>query len=73
MERYGACSDGLVGLLRLVAGTGDREVGDRDYSATAPSRLTHAAQIVVFGGVIADAEMLSSAIEADFYSRARAD
>jgi hypothetical protein len=73
MERYGACSDGLVGLLRLIAGTGDREVGDRDYSASAPSRVTHAAQIVVFGGVLADAEMLSSVLEADVYRRARAD
>ena len=57
----------------LRARAGDREVGDRDYSASAPSRVTHAAQIVVFGGVLADAEMLSSVLEADVYRRARAD
>jgi hypothetical protein len=43
------CGDGLVGLVRLIAGAGHMEPWETDYSPTATSRVTHVAQCVVFG------------------------
>ena len=60
IERYGHCSDGLVGLVRLIAGAGKREPWEDDYSPTASSLVTHVAQCVVFGAVMADAAMLEA-------------
>ena len=71
VERYGHCSDGLVGLLRLIAGAGEREPWEESYSPTAPSRVTHVAQCVVFGAVMADAAMLDSVLEMDVWESER--
>ena len=60
IERYGHCGDGLVGLVRLIAGAGHREPWETDYSPTATSRVTHVAQCVVFGAVMSDAAMLDA-------------
>ena len=70
MERYGALSDGAVGLIRMVCGAGEREPSETEYSPTAPSRVTHAMQVVVFAGVMADAAMLAEALELDVWCRA---
>ena len=70
MERYGALSDGAVGLIRMVCGAGEREPSEAQYSPTAPSRVTHAMQVVVFAGVMADAAMLAEALELDVWCRA---
>jgi hypothetical protein len=54
---------GLCGLL--IAGAGDRVSHlpwETDYSSSAPSRVTHVAQCVVFGAVMADAAMLDAAL-----------
>ena len=71
IERYGHCSDGLVGLVRLIAGAGHSEPWETDYSSAAPSRVTHVAQCVVFGAVMADAAMLDAALEMDAWGRER--
>ena len=71
IERYGHCSDGLVGLVRLIAGAGHSEPWETDYSSAAPSRVTHVAQCVVFGAVMADAAMLDTALEMDALGRVR--
>ena len=42
---------GLVGLVRLIAGEGHREPWEEDYSAPAPSRVTHVAQCIVFSAI----------------------
>ena len=63
--------DGLVGLLRLIAGAGEREPWEESYSPTAPSRVTHVAQCVVFGAVMADAAMLDSVLEMDVWESER--
>jgi hypothetical protein len=40
-----------------------------DYSPTAPSRVTHVAQCVVFGVVMADTAMLDAALKIDAWAR----
>ena len=40
-----------------------------NYSSSAPSRVTHVAQCVVFGAVMADAAMLDAALEMDAWGR----
>ena len=40
-----------------------------NYSSAAPSRVTHVAQCVVFGAVMADAAMLDAALEMDVWGR----
>ena len=40
-------------------------------SDTAPSRVTHVAQCVVFGAVMADAAMLDSVLEMDVWESER--
>ena len=69
IERYGHCSDGLVGLVRLIAGAGRREPWETDYSSAAPALVTHVAQCVVFGAVMADAAMLDAVLELDVWAR----
>ena len=65
IERYGACCDALVGLFRQLAGVGDSDPGDRNFSFAASSRVTAVAQRVVFATVIADAAMVSRLASAD--------
>ena len=71
MERYGACSDGLQGLLRMIAGDADRDLlGADDYYFSAPSRVSYYAQHVVFAGVMGDAAMLDAVLALDTAGRA---
>ena len=56
---------------RLIAGAGKREPWEADYSPTAPSQVTHVAQCVVFGAVMADAAMLDAVLEMDVWGRER--
>ena len=73
IERYGHCGDGLVGLVRLIAGAGHREPWETDYSPTATSRVTHVAQCVVFGAVMSDAVMLDAVLELDVWGKERVE
>ena len=73
IERYGHCGDGLVGLVRLIAGAGHREPWETDYSPTATSRVTHVAQCVVFGAVMSDAAMLDAVLELDVWGKERVE
>ena len=50
---------------------GHSEPWETDYSSAAPSRVTHVAQCVVFGAVMADAAMLDTALEMDALGRVR--
>ena len=58
---------GLCGLF--ITGSGQSEPWETDYSSAAPSRVTHVAQCVVFGAVMADAAMLDAALEMDAWGR----
>ena len=45
IERFGACSDSLIGVIRTLAGVGDRDpLGDHLYTFSASSRVTFLAQ-----------------------------
>ena len=72
MERFGACSDDLVGLVTELCGEGDRAMDADDWYFTAPSRVTYYMQRVVFAGVMADAAMVDAAIDADVGRRDQA-
>ena len=57
----------MQGLLRLLAGDGDRDLMTADdFSFTAPSRVSYYAQHVVFACVMADAAMLDRVIARDY-------
>ena len=51
MERFGAVSDGLAGLIRLTVGDAARMGDEDDFSYTAQRMLSWAMQHVVFGAV----------------------
>ena len=70
MERFGACSDDLCGLVSQLCGEGERAHDAEDWTFTAPSRVTYFMQHVVFAGVMADAEMVDRALELDVAWRA---
>ena len=68
LERFGACCDELVGLIRLLCGDGDRDEAREDdymYAFSGRSRVTYVAQHVVFAAVMADAALLEHVIGAD--------
>ena len=65
VERSGACSDDMCGLVRQLCGDGDRDASSEDWSFTAPSRVTYHMQRIVFAAVIGDAAMLDAVIERD--------
>ena len=66
IERFGACSDDMLGLLRMISGDADRDLrGADDYYFTAPSRKSYYEQHVVFAAVMADAVMLQTVIGVD--------
>ena len=67
MERYGACSDDLVGLVRCLCGEGEREATADDFAVAPTSRLRYYMQRVVFAGVMADAEMVERALDRDIH------
>ena len=72
MERFGACCDDLVGLVRGFCGDGARDASDEDWCFTSPTRLGYHMQRVVFAGVMADAEMVDRALDMDI-DRTHAD
>ena len=45
----------MQGLIRMVAGDGECDAGSVEWSPTATSRITRAAQCVVFSTVMAEA------------------
>ena len=63
MERYGACSDDLVGLVRVLCGEGERDETADDYLVAPRSRFRYHMQQIVFAGVMADAEMVERATD----------
>ena len=72
MERFGACCDDMQGLIRMVAGDGECDAGSVEWSPTATSRITRAAQCVVFSTVMAEARMVRDVVDLDVYGRERA-
>ena len=66
VERFGACSDDMLAILRIIAGDADRDLMDADdWYFTAPSQRSYYSQHVVFSAVIADAQMVDSAAGLD--------
>ena len=66
LERYGACSDSLVGLFRTLCGDRERDAAAcDDYSGLVSSRVSYMASTVVFGTVLADAALVSRVIQID--------
>ena len=66
LERYGACSDSLVGLFRTLCGDRERDAAAcDDYSGLVSSRVSYMASTVVFGTVLADAALVSRVIQLD--------
>ena len=72
VERFGACCDDMQGLIRMVAGDGECDAGSVEWSPTATSRITRAAQCVVFSTVVAEARMVRDVMDLDVYGRERA-
>ena len=72
VERFGACCDDMQGLIRMVAGDGECDAGSVEWSPTATSRITRAAQCVVFSTVMAEARMVRDVMDLDVYGRERA-
>ena len=69
MERYGACSDDLVGLVRGLCGEGDRDYDVEDWYFTAPSSMSYHMQRIVLAGVMGDADMIARALDMDMHDR----
>ena len=66
LERFGACCDELVGLIRLLCGDGDRdETRVDDYAFSGRSRVTYMAQHVGLALMLADACMYNPGLMAD--------
>ena len=65
IERYGACCDDLVGLIRMLCGDRDRDQLEPDYAFSTCSRSTYMASRVVFACVLADAAMVDAALLLD--------
>ena len=72
VERFGAVSEGLCGLIRQLAGDDDCDVLDEAAVFSASSRVTCVAQRVVLAAVMGDARMLLTVLEQDVHSRPRA-
>ena len=65
IERFGACSDSLVGFISMLCGDGHRDaLRADDYTFSASSRTTYMASLLVFGTVISDAAMIDRVIGA---------
>ena len=65
-ERFGAACDDLVGFLKMLCGSGERDpLRWDDYCFSSSSRSTYAASLLSFAVVIADACMLERVIECD--------
>ena len=68
LERFGACSDDLVGLVRELVGQGDRDPSEEDRGWAPGPRVTYHMQRVVFAAVLADAEMVERALDIDVHA-----
>jgi hypothetical protein len=65
-ERFGACSESLVGLIKMIVGDQDRDaLRDEDYTFSTASCSTHIASQLVFAVVMADAAMVERVLEVD--------
>ena len=51
--------------MRMVSGGGECDAGDAGWSPTASSRITWAAQCVVFSAVMAEARMVRDVMDLD--------
>ena len=66
VERFGAMSCEMQGLLRMMAGDADRDLrAADDWSFAAQSRRAYFEQHAVFAAVMADAAMLDAVIGVD--------
>ena len=66
VERFGACCDGLVGLVSMLCGERQRDgLRDGDYAFSASSRSTYTASLLVFAAVMADAAMIERVVGVD--------
>ena len=73
IERFGACSDSLVGFISMLCGDGHRDaLRADDYTFSASSRTTYMASLLVFGTVISDAAMIDRVIGMDVHEVAAA-
>ena len=73
IERFGACSDSLVGFISMLCGDGHRDaLRADDYTFSASSRTTYTASLLVFGTVISDAAMIDRVIGMDVHEVAAA-
>ena len=69
VERFGACCDALVGLVRMLCGERERDaLRDGDYTFAASSRSTYAAGLLTFSVVMADAAMIERVISCLLYT-----
>ncbi len=65
-ERYGAACDHLVGFLKMLCGSGERDpLRWDDYCFSSSSRSLYAASLLAFSVVVADACMVERVIECD--------
>ena len=73
VERFGACCDGMVGLVSMLCGERQRDaVRDGDFTFSASSRSTYAASLLVFSVVMADAAMIERVVSMDVLEAAAA-
>ena len=66
LERFGACSESLVGLIKMIVGDQERSaLKDEEYTFSTASCTTHVASQLVFAAVMADAAMIERVLEVD--------
>ena len=71
VERFGAVSDELVGLLRELVGDQHTDPLNPAYAFSAASRQTFLAQHLVLSTVVADAQMVETVLETDCFGSDR--
>ena len=66
VERFGACSESLVGLIKMIVGDRERDaLRDEEYTFSTASCSTHMASQLVFAAVMADAAMIERVLDVD--------
>ena len=66
LERFGACCEGLAGLVRLLCGERDRDaLRCEDYVFSTRSRSTYMAGLLTLAAVAADAAMVEHVVSVD--------
>jgi hypothetical protein len=71
VERFGAVSDELVGLIRELVGDQHTDPLNPAYAFSAASRQTFLAQHLVLSTVVADAQMVETVLETDCFGSDR--